>query len=157
MVTDIGHVFLGIKHYISAPEPIDGIAPVTHIAFKDDSLMSPQGLEIKSHKSSKKQISRRSQLYNESRSGVLPPSRQSSMRQPSIRRFDPVTEGIMGDIDRVMEPVEMSDDEDNIIEEDEDRMSSRSLQREPSPEPVQEAPVEKPPGRRIVSRRRVQS
>jgi hypothetical protein len=156
MVTDIGHVFLGVKHYISAPEPIDGISPVTHIAFKDESLMAPEGLEIKPRKSSKKQISRRSQSYNESRSGTLLPSRQSSIRQPSIRRFDPVTEAIMGDIDRVMEPTQMSDDENEIVEEDENEMLSRSMQRESSPKPVSEIDTEKPAPRRI-NRRRVQS
>lgn len=157
MVTDIGNVFLGIKHYISAPEPIDGISPVTHIAFKDDTLMAPEGLEIKSRKSSKKQMSRRSQSYNESRSGSLFSSRQSSMRQPSVRRFDPTTEAIMGDIDRVMEPDQMTDDENEIIEENEDQMSMRSMQREPSLEPVLETPVQKPVSRRVVNRRRVQS
>lgn len=157
MVTDIGHVFLGVKHYISAPEPIDGISPVTHIAFKDDSLMAPEGLEVKSRKSSKKQMSRRSQSYNQSRSGTLLPSRQSSIRQPSVRRFDPLTETIMGDIDRVMEPAQMSDDENEIVEDDEDRMSSRSVQRESSPAPTFEAPAEKPVKRRVVGRRRVQS
>lgn len=159
MVTDIGHVFLGVKHYIAAPEPIDGISPVTHIAFKDESFMAPESLEIKSRKSSKKQISRRSQSYNESRSGNVLPSRQSSMRQPSVRRFDATTEGIMSDIDRVMEPDEMSDDEHGIVEEDEDRMSSASMHREPSPEPVIELPVEKSTTRRVVNRnrRRVES
>lgn len=152
MVTDIGHVFLGAKHYISAPEPIDGISPVTHIAFKDESFMAPESLEIKSRKSSKKQISRRSQSYNESRSGNIMPSRQSSMRQPSIKRFDPTMEAIIGDIDRVMEPEQMSDD-DLIIEENEDRMSSRSMEREPSPEPVSEVPVERVSRRRVVHRK----
>ena len=159
MVTDIGHVFLGVKHYICAPEPIDGISPVTHIAFKDESLMIPDSLEIKPRKTGKgekKRISRRSQSYNESRPSSMMPSRQSSMRQPSIRRFDPVTEAVMSDIDRTMEPLEMSDDEHDIIEEDEDRVSIGSVQREPSPEPVYEAPVEKAPTRR-VNRRRVQS
>jgi hypothetical protein len=156
MVTDIGHVFLGAKHYISAPEPIDGISPVTHIAFKDESLMAPESLEIKSRKSSKKQISRRSQSYNESRSGNIMSSRQSSMRQPSIRRFDPATEAIIGDIDRVMEPEQMSDD-DHIFEEDEDRMSSGSMEREASPAPVSETPVEKPSRRRVVTRKRFES
>lgn len=156
MVTDIGHVFLGVKHYISAPEPIDGISPVTHIAFKDESLMGPESLDIRSGKSSTKRVSRRSQSYNQSRPGTIAPSRQSSMRQPSIRRFDPATEAIISDIDRVMEPEQMSDD-DHIIEEDEDRMSSRSMEREPSPEPVSEAPVEKPSRRRVVNRRKMES
>ena len=157
MVTDIGHVFLGVKHYICAPEPIDGISPVTHIAFKDESLMIPDSLEIKPRKTGKgekKRISRRSQSYNESRPSSMMPSRQSSMRQPSIRRFDPVTEAVMSDIDRTMEPLEMSDDEHDIIEEDEDRVSIGSVQREPSPEPVYEAPVEKAPTRRVNRRRK---
>jgi hypothetical protein len=150
MVTDMGQVFLGMKQYISAPEPIDGIQPVTHISFKDNSSVAPQCLEIKSRNSSKKHISRRSQLYNESRSGVMPPS-----RQPSIRRFDPATESIIENIDRAMDAQQMSDDEMNIVEDNEDRMSSRSMPMQMSPESVQEIPVEKP-ARKVVSRRRVQ-
>lgn len=151
MVTDIGHVFLGAKHYISAPEPIDGISPVTHIAFKDESFMGPESLDIRSGKSSTKRVSRRSQSYNQSRPGTIAPSRQSSMRQPSIRRFDPATEETIGNIDRMMEPEQMSED-DHIVEEDEDRMSSRSMEREPSPEPEMETPIERPSRRRIVRR-----
>jgi hypothetical protein len=156
MVTDMGQVFLGMKQYISAPEPIDGIQPVTHISFKDNSLVAPQSLEIKPRGSSKKHISRRSQLYNESRSGVTPPS-----RQPSIRKFDPATESIIGNIDRAMERHEISDDENNIVEDDEDRMSHMNMPGRMSPEPTeempaQEMPMEKPT-RRVVSRRRVQS
>jgi hypothetical protein len=155
MVTDMGQVFLGMKQYISAPEPIDGIQPVTHISFKDNSSAAPQCLEIKSRNSSKKHISRRSQLYNESRSGVMPPSRQSS-----IRRFDPATESIIENIDRAMEAQQVSDDEVNIVEDNEDRMSSRSMSMQMSPDPVEETPFEEipvqKPARRVVNRRRVQ-
>ena len=155
MVTDMGHVFLGTKHYILAPEPIDGIAPVTHIAFRDDSLMAPESLEIKSRKSANKSVSRRSQLYNESRAAALPVSRKSSIKQPSTRRYDPTTEATMGDIDRAMESANMSDDDDNMIIEDENEMYHEPVQRDPSPEPVREPVMEDQPkrkgGRRVKS------
>jgi hypothetical protein len=152
MVVDIGQVFLGYKHYISAPEPVDGIQPMTHISFKDNSIMAPQSLEIKSHNSSGKQMSRRSQLYNESRSGGTMP-----LRQPSTKRFDPATESIMRDIDNSMGLRDMSDDENNIIEDDENQMHSESMMREQMTEAIQETPVEKPSTRRVINRRRVQS
>lgn len=153
MMADLGSVILGNTNYIRAPDPIEGIAPVTHIAFKTDSPMAPADLSIASNGSSKKSVSRRSQSYNVSHS-----SHMMNLPEPVTRRMNPNTERIMADIDMVMEPDESDNDSisdrhhsDDDIQSEHDTHESRIRGDSPIDEPEAQPPP-KQVSRRFVNR-----
>lgn len=116
MVRDIGEVFKGNTNYITLPIPMDGIGPMTHIEFKDDSIIAPFDLDVSSHRSSQKGISRRSLSYNVSHlASISPvPSRPTKGLGKNV-------ESIVVDIDKAMNlaNTDDNDQDDEYVAEDE--------------------------------------
>lgn len=154
MVSDIGDVILGKSNYITAPQPCEGVGPMTHIAFKDDTEPSPQGLEIRQRRSSTKSVSRRSQSYSVAHGGHV-----AQYSQPPVKRLSQPVESIIVDIDDAMNMVGMQDnqsDDDNEVADDDNESThspviTQHITEEPSDIREQEI-VGRPAGRRFIRR-----
>lgn len=153
MVYDISKVYLNNMDFVTAPRPIEGAGPSTHIKFRGDCDYIPEDLEINKKRSSKGSVSRRSQSYNVR--NVVRPERSISM---SVRDKYPIDE-ITLDIDNAIKLAQdatlnnhLSDGEYSIDEEDNEIQESTNFESPREIPPPQNDIIGRPAGRRIVRR-----
>lgn len=153
MVTDMSQVLLGKSNYVTAPSPLYAVGPVTHIAFKDNSSVIPEDVNVRPLQVTNKGTSRRSQSYNIAQ-GELNPI-------PS----DPQTRCVTMDIDEAMEFFNKPDTSNHNEKDTEDDVESiqedvpvpkATSARVASKKPA-DVVVGRPASRRIVARSAMQS